>query len=72
MRHELRRNESGFLTCPDDRTGRDEVQLNRLNAEHAAQVTKHADKYDGGLNPDSNTLPVIHRITAEDILRITE
>lgn len=72
MRHELRRNESGFLACADDRKGRDEVLLNRLNSEHAAQVSKYSDKYDGGGDPNQDDLPVIHRTTAADILRIDE
>lgn len=68
MRHELRRNEAGFLVCPTDAPGRDEVLLSRLNAEHAAQVTKQTGRYDGGA-PDSRDLPVIHRTTASDITR---
>jgi hypothetical protein len=70
MRHELRRNESGFLACADDRKGRDEVLLNRLNAEHAANISKYSDKYDGGGDPNQADLPVIHRTTAADITRI--
>lgn len=70
-RDQLTRNEAGFLACPDDRQGRDEVKLNRLNAEHAANIRgiKHPDRYDGGANPNEQTLPVIVRRTAEDILR---
>ena len=67
-RHLLRRNEAGFLACPSDQPGRDEVQLSRLNAQHAAQVTKQVGRYDGGA-PDERTLPVIHRTTAADITR---
>jgi hypothetical protein len=70
MRHQLRRNESGFLACADDRTGRDEVLLNRLNSEQAAQVSKYSDKYDGGGDGNQADLPVIHRTTADDITRI--
>jgi hypothetical protein len=70
MRHQLRRNESGFLACADDRKGRDEVLLNRLNAQHAAQVSKYSDQYDGGGDPNQAELPVIHRTTADDITRI--
>jgi hypothetical protein len=71
MRHELTRNESGFLACPDDRKGNDEVKINRLNAEHASHVKglKHPDKYDGGADPNARTLPIIHRTTASDITR---
>lgn len=64
----LKRNEAGFLACPTDQPGRDEVLLSRLNAQHAAQVTKQAGRYDGGA-PDSRDLPVIHRTTADDITR---
>jgi hypothetical protein len=71
-RHELRRNESGFLACKDDRKGRDEVLLNRLNAQHAAKVSKYSDQYDGGGDPNQAELPVIHRTTAADITRIDE
>jgi hypothetical protein len=70
MRHQLRRNESGFLACADDRKGRDEVLLNRLNAQHAAQASKYSDQYDGGGDPNQAELPVIHRTTADDITRI--
>ena len=70
-RHELTRNESGFLACSDDRKGRDEVQLNRLNAEAGARIQgrKHPDRYDGGSDANEQTLPVLHRTTAADILR---
>jgi hypothetical protein len=70
MRHQLRRNESGFLACADDRKGRDEVLLNRLNAQHAAQPSKYSDQYDGGGDGNQAELPVIHRTTAADITRI--
>ncbi len=70
-RHELVRNESGFLACRDDRKGRDEVLLNRLNAEHSANVYKKTESYDGGADPNQSSLPVIHRTTAADITRIT-
>lgn len=70
-RHELCRNESGFLACKDDRKGRDEVKLNRLNAEHAERIQgiKHPERYDGGAAPNDRNLPVIHRTTADDITR---
>lgn len=71
MRHQLRRNESGFLACPDDQQGRDEVQLNRMNAESGAQVYKSPHKHEGGANPNEYNLPVIHRTIAADILRVT-
>lgn len=67
-RHMLRRDESGFLACPSDQRGRDTVLLSRLNAEHAAQVMKQSGRYDGG-SPDQQTLPVLHRTTADDITR---
>jgi hypothetical protein len=74
MRHQLRRNEAGFLACPDDRKGRDEVQLTRMNAEHAASIGRqsHVNSYDGGADGNQADLPVIHRTTAADIGRITE
>lgn len=70
MRHQLVRKEGGLLACVPGGCykGRDEVQLSRQNAEHAAQVFKHPQAFDGGRD-DSRTLPVIHRTTAEDILR---
>ncbi len=67
MRHQLRRNESGYLACPDDRKGKDEVQLNRINAELSPVNTKSIQT-DGGQNPEQATLSVIHRTTAADIL----
>lgn len=72
MRHQLVRKEGGLLAClATCAKGRDEVQLSRMNAEHAAQVYRSTKSYDGG-RPDSSTLPVIHRTTAADITRITE
>ncbi len=71
MRHQLIRKENGLLACPADAKGRDEVQLSRLNAEHAAQVFKYPNRFDGGRD-DSRTLPVIHRTTAADITRYTD
>lgn len=70
MRHQLVRKEGGLLACVPGGCfkGRDEVQLSRQNAEHGAQVFKHPNRFDGGRD-DSRTLPVIHRTTAEDILR---
>lgn len=69
MRHQLIRKEGGLLACLSTcAKGRDEVQLSRMNAEHAAQVFKQSERWDGG-RPDARTLPVIHRTTAEDILR---
>lgn len=69
MRHQLVRKEGGLLACVSTcAKGRDEVQLSRMNAEHSAQVYKHPNRWDGG-RPDSDTLPVIHRTTAADILR---
>lgn len=71
MRHQLIRKEGGLLACSGPTgcaKGRDEVQLSRMNAEHAAQVFKHTDRFDGGRD-DARTLPVIHRTTAADILR---
>lgn len=71
-RHQLVRKEGGLLACISTcASGRDEVQLSRMNAEHAAQVFKHPSRWDGG-RPDSRTLPVIHRTTAADITRIDE
>lgn len=72
MRHELRRNESGFLQCSGCGTGRDEVQLNRLNNEHAqrALLKKNNQRFDGGPNPNQRDLTAIHRTTAADILDI--
>lgn len=68
MRHELVRKENGLLACMATcAKGRDEVQLSRMNAEHAAQVYKQVSRWDGG-RADSRTLPVFHRTTAEDIL----
>jgi hypothetical protein len=40
-----------------------------MNAEHAAQVYRFTNRWDGGRD-DTRTLPVIHRTTAEDITRI--
>ncbi len=71
MRHQLVRKEGGLLACTGSNgcaKGRDEVQLSRMNAEHAAQVFKHPNAFDGGRD-DSRTLPVIHRTTAADITR---
>jgi hypothetical protein len=70
-RHELVRKEGGLLACTGGNgcaKGRDEVQLSRMNAEHAAQVYKNVSRWDGGRD-DSRTLPVIHRTTAADITR---
>lgn len=70
-RDQLVRNESGFLACPDDRKGRDEVLLDRLNNQHAQTIQgfKHPGRYEGGRDPREQTLPIIHRTTAADILR---
>jgi hypothetical protein len=71
MRHQLTRKEGGLLACSGVNgcaKGRDEAQLSRMNAEHAAQVYKSVNAFDGGRD-DTNTLPVIHRTTAADILR---
>jgi hypothetical protein len=68
-RHQLIRKEGGLLAClATCAQGRDEVQLSRMNAEHSAQVYRNVNRWDGG-RPDSRELPVIHRTTAEDILR---
>lgn len=70
-RHDLIRKEGGLLACKGSNgcaKGRDETQLSRMNAEHAAQVYKHTNSFDGGRD-DTRTLPVIHRTTAADILR---
>lgn len=68
-RHDLVRKESGFLACRKDcAKGRDEVQLSRMNAEHAATVLKQEYPADHG-NQDLRSLPNIHRTTAADILR---
>lgn len=72
MRHQLTRKEGGLLACNGPNgcaKGRDEVQLSRMNAEHAAQVYKSASRWDDGGRPDARTLPVIHRTTASDITR---
>lgn len=37
-RSDLRRDESGLLACPDDQEGRCTAELDRLNAEAAAQA----------------------------------
>ena len=71
MRHQLVRKEGGLLACTGANgcaKGRDETQLSRMNAEHAAQVYKYTNTFDGGRD-DTRTLPVIHRTTAADILR---
>ncbi len=69
MRHQLIRKEGGLLACiATCAKGRDETQLSRMNAEHAAQVYKNTNRFDGGRD-DTRTLPVIHRTTAADILR---
>jgi hypothetical protein len=70
MSHELRRNESGHLACPGCSEGRDEVKLNRLNAEYAqrAMLKQGNHKYDGGGDPNVRNLEAIHRTTAADIL----
>jgi hypothetical protein len=72
MRHELRRNEAGHLACSSCGEGRDEVKLNRLNAEHAqrALLKKNNQRFDGGQDPNARTLTAIHRTTAEDILEL--
>lgn len=68
MRHQLIRKEGGLLAClATCAKGRDETQLSRMNAEHAANVYRHTSRWDGGRD-DTRTLPVIHRTTAEDIL----
>ena len=71
MRHQLVRKEGGLLACSGSNgcaKGRDETQLARMNAEASAQVYKNVNAFDGG-RADTNTLPVIHRTTAADILR---
>jgi len=70
-RDQLVRNEAGFLVCETDRKGRDEVLLDRLNAEHASRIQgfKYPNRYEGGMDPRAQTLPVIHRTTASDITR---
>lgn len=71
-RHELIRKEGGLLAClATCAKGRDEVQLSRMNAEASAQVYRNATRWDGGRD-DARTLPVIHRTTADDILRYNE
>lgn len=71
-RHQLTRKEGGLLACNATcAKGRDETQLSRMNAEHAASVYKHPNRWDGG-RADTRTLPVIHRTTAADITRIYE
>ena len=72
MRHQLVRKEGGLLACVPNGCykGRDETQLSRMNAEAGAQVFKHPSNFDGGRD-DTNTLPVFHLTSAEDILRLT-
>lgn len=68
-RSSLVRKENGLLACKVDcAKGRDEVQLSRMNAEHAAKVSKQENRFDGG-NQDTRSLPAIQRVTAADILR---
>lgn len=72
MRHQLIRKEGGLLACLSTcAKGRDEVQLSRMNAEHAAQIYRNVSRWDGG-RPNSYDLPVIHRTTAADILLYRE
>lgn len=72
MRHQLIRKEGGMLACRATcAKGRDETQLSRMNAEHAAQVYRNTNRFDGG-RADTRTLPVIHRTTAADITRYNE
>lgn len=66
MESKLTRKEGGLLACPHDVDGRDEVQLSRMNAEHAASQTMDIPESKGGSN-DTRDLPVIHRTTAADI-----
>lgn len=68
-RSQLLRKEAGYLACRVDcAKGRDEVQLSRLNAEHAASRIGSTPG-EGGADRDAITLPVIQRTTAADILR---
>lgn len=68
-RSALTRKENGLLACKMDcAKGRDEVQLSRMNAEHAAKVMKTPADTDGG-RQDTRDLPSIQRTTADDILR---
>lgn len=68
-RSSLIRKEGGLLACRRDcAKGRDEVQLSRQNAEHAAQVLKQEHPSDHG-NQDTRSLPTIQRVTADDITR---
>lgn len=70
MRHEMRKNESGLLQCTEC-TGREAVQLDRMNAQHAANQVRTTKPQDSGANPLAANLPVIHRTTASDITRLT-
>jgi len=70
MRSQLTKKEDGLLACPDDVDGRVATELSRLNAEDAPQGRRDVSHFADGA-ADTRNLPVIHRTTAADILRVT-
>ena len=67
-RHRLRRDASGFLTCPDDNdVGHDVVTLSRANAADASQSRGPLAFRDGG-NYDQTDIEeeAVHYTTAEE------
>lgn len=67
-RYRLRRDASGFLTCPDDDdVGHDSVTLSRENAAHAASMRGARAVNDGG-NYDQTDIDeeAVHFTTAEE------
>ncbi len=67
-RHRLRRDASGFLTCPDDNdVGRDVVTLSRHNAADARRQSDVRAYRDGGnYDQTDNSDEGVHFTTAEE------
>jgi hypothetical protein len=70
MRSQLVKKEDGLLACPDDAPGRVATELSRLNAQDAPQGKRDVSHFADGAS-DTRDLPVIHRTSAADILRVT-
>jgi hypothetical protein len=56
-RSQLTRDESGNLVCPDEGSGKDELELSRGNAEGAAGYRQPVDGDEGGAMDQDITQP---------------
>lgn len=69
LRSQLTLNQSGLYACPDDVRGRDEVQLDMLNAQAASEFTTKRIYQDNNAPYFKTTTdgPDVHYTDSEDL-----